>query len=196
MLRIHNAVILAVLLLLASAVTFADETVIPTGTNSGTGGTSCDASVHATIDDDPDSPGGDWCTADDDATTWDFTVTLGTVSDTLDDGTDAQIIEYYVRSFDESATNDPTIQMQIFDGTSCADLHESGTVVTLTDGGFPAKITDTWTSAGISNKNDICIKILCVKAAGGPGARNSCDIDALEWDVVAAVAGGRTRRSF
>ncbi len=195
MLRIHHAVILLALLVAVPA--FADETVIPTGTDSSDSGTSCDASVHATIDDDPDAPGGDWCTADSDGTSWNFVVTLGTVTDTLDNTTDAQTIEFYVRSFDESATNDPTIQMEIYDKTTvdCDTLHESGTVTTLTDAGFPAKITDTWTSSGISNKNDVCVKIICTKAAGGPGARNSCDIDALEWDVVAA-AGGRTRRTF
>ena len=192
---LHYALVLALLSLPAFA---QDETMKPDTTNASNDGTTCDSVVHSVIDDDPDSPGNDWCVADDDASTWDFMVTMENPTDTLDATTDAQVIDFYVRNFDENADNDPTIRIEIYDTTTvaCDTLHQTLGTTTLTDAGFPAKITETWTAAGISGSADICVKVICTKAAGGPGARNSCDIDALEWDVTHAAGGGRTRRSF
>jgi len=45
-------------LLLVTIPTFADETHRPDGTNASDSNTTCDASVHATVDEDPDTPAG------------------------------------------------------------------------------------------------------------------------------------------
>lgn len=183
---------LVILLLLASPC-LADETLPPTGTDATItdGATSCDDNAHGTLDEGADSPGGDWCTADNNNTNWTIAVSFDTPSGTLDTSSDAQSMEIYAQAFDEGQSGDPQIRIDVHDGTNCADLHETGTETTLTDAGYPAKITDNWTASGVSGSADVCAVIVCTKAGGGPGARNSCDIDAVEWEVVTAVAGSR-----
>ena len=183
--------LIALLILVAAPTLAQDETMLPLTDNANDGGTSCDTNAYATLDDDPDSPGGDWCTADNNNTSWTFMFTMDDPSGALDNSADAQVIEYYVQSFDEGQSADPDIQMSIYDTTTvaCDTLHEAGTLTSITDAGFPAKITDTWTSAGLSSPNDVCVEIVCTKTGGSPGARNSCNIDALEWDVTLGAAG-------
>lgn len=171
-----------------------DETKLPDGDSSNDGGTSCNTDAYLTLNDDP--AGGDWCTADSNNVNWAFVFTMEDPSGALDTGADVQAIRFYVQSFDEGQGGDPTIQVNIYDGTSCADLHESGTVTTLTDAGFPAEVTENWTAAGLSSENDVCVQVNCVKSGGSPGNRNSCNIDNVVWDVTLGAAGGRTRRAF
>lgn len=175
--------------LLATALWAADETKAPDSDSANDGNTSCDSNAYATLNEDP--AGGDWCTADNNNVNWTFTFTMEDPSSSLDTSADAQAIRYYVRSFDEGQGGDPEIQMFIYDGTGCADLHESGTQYTLTDAGYPAEITDSWTAAGLSDGADVCVQIVCTKSGGSPGNRNSCDIDNVVWDVTLAAA---TRR--
>ena len=191
MLAIHLRLAFIFTLFIAAPALGQDETLLPTGTQSSDSNTSCNATVHTTIDDDPDAPGGDWCTADSNNVNWTMVVTFDTPSASLDTGTDAQAIDFYVRSFDEGQGGDPTIRVDIYDGVACADLHETGATTTLTDAGFPAKITDNWTAAGLSAAADVCVDIVCTKSGGSPGNRNSCDIDALEWDVAHSAGGAR-----
>jgi hypothetical protein len=186
---------LALLLLVWLPVMAADETLIPDGTRSSDNNTSCDGTVHPTVDEDP--AGGDWCTADNNNTSWVFIVDMEDPASALDTSADAQEIRFYVQSFDEGQSGDPTIQVNIYDSTTtpCDTLHESGSPVTLTDAGFPAEVSEYWTAAGLSAAADVCIQVDCTKSGGAPGARNSCNIDNVVWDATWA-AGGRTRRTF
>ena len=192
MLRLHHALILALLAFPA----IADETLPPTGTQTSDNNTSCDGTPHPSIDEGADSPGGDWCTADSNNDNWSFMLTFDTPTGELDTGADAQTIELYVQSFDEGQSGDPDIRVDIYDGTNCADLHETGSEISLTDAGYPAKATSTWTAAGVSGSADICVNVVCAKSGGSPGNRNSCNIDALDWEVVTVAPAGRTRRTF
>jgi len=178
----------SLLLLFASAVWAQDEELAPDADVSSDNNTTCNAAVEASVDDDPDSPGGDWCIADGNNTSWIFTLSFPTPTSALDTATDAQAFQLYVRSFDEGQTGEPTIRADVYDGINCADLHESGTETTLTDAGFPAAYTENWTAAGISAAADVCILVECTKTGGSPTTRNSCDIDALEWEVTWAAA--------
>ena len=184
--------LIALILFFASAA-WADETLQPTSTEASDSNTSCNASVHGSLDEGADTPGGDWCTADSNNDNWSFTVGFDTPSGSLDNGTDQQAIELYVQSFDEGQAGVPDIRVDVYDGVACADLHETGTETSLTDAGFPAKVTDTWTSAGISAAADVCFVVVCTKAGGAPGNRNSCNIDAIEWEVKTSAAPARNR---
>lgn len=198
---------LFILLLLALPAS-ADETHRPDGTNASDSNTTCGASVHAALDEDPDTPSGncgiggsgvDCCRATGNNTNWSFMVTMPDPTETLTDGFQLQEIKIYTESFDEGQSGDPTIQIIVYDSTTvaCDTVHTNGAVVTLTDAGFPAVISHLWDSNGISAAADICIEIVCVKSGGSPGARNSCDIDAIEWNATStAGGGGRTRRMF
>ena len=198
---------LLIVLMLATPA-FADETHRPDGTNASDSGTTCDASVHASLDEDPDTPAGncgvggsgtDCCRADNNNTSWSFMVTMGDPTETLTDGADLQEIRIYTESFDEGQAGDPTIQILVYDTTTvaCDTVHFTGTITTLTDAGYPAILAETWDSTGLSSANDVCIQIVCTKVGGGGGTRNSCDIDAIEWNATStAGGGGRTRRMF
>ena len=179
--------IAALVLLLSVPLVAQDEALAPDTENANDGGmeTQCDTDAHLRLDDDPDSPGGDRCAATDNNTDWNVMFTMPTPASALDNTTDAQAIDYYVQSFDEGQGLDPTIRVDIYDTTStaCDTLHETGSETTLTDAGFPAKVTDNWTSAGLSSAADVCVNIVCTKTGGSPGNRNSCNIDAIEWDV-------------
>jgi hypothetical protein len=148
--------------------------------------------AHSIIDDDPDSPGGDWCVSDSNNVNANWTVNMTDPSITLDDTSDAQVIAVYVRQFDTGQGGTPEIRLDIYDGTDCADLHESGTAQDVTGSG--ELITEAWTSSGISGKADVCVDIVCIKSGGSPGNRNTCDIDAVEWRAAEAAAGGGARR--
>ena len=206
--RLERAVWIVVLgalvSLFACALYAQDEALAPDGTSANDGSTSCDTNPHLKEDDDPDSPDGDaacsagtnctgWCAADNNNTSWTMTLTMPSPSSSLDTTTDAQEIKLYVKSFDEGQSADPTIRVDIYDGTGCADIHESGAETTLTDAGFPATYTELWTAGGISAAADICVLIACTKTGGAPGARNACDIDAIEWNVTWAAAATRSR---
>ena len=182
------------LLLILPLLLGADETMLPLTDSTNDGNTSCDADAFDSLDDDP--AGGDWCVADSNNDNWVFVFTMDDPSGALDTSADAQTIRYYARSFDEGQGDDPTIQMFIYDTTTvaCDTLHESGTLTTLTDAGFPNEISDTWTAAGLSSGTDVCVMIDCTKSGGSPGNRNSCDIDNVVWDVTLSV--GRSRRMF
>lgn len=188
---------LAILLLCCSPLLAADEVLIPDGTNASDDGTTCDSTVHPSVDEDPADQVA-WCVADNNNVSWTFTVTMSNPAAALDTGTDVQAIRYYVRSFDEGQGLDPTIRVDIYDTTTvaCDTLHETGATTTLTDAGFPAEVTDNWTAAGLSSGDDVCLVVVCTKTGGSPGNRNSCDIDAVVWDATHAAAGGRTRRTF
>ena len=101
---------------------------------------------------------------------------------TLDNTTDAQQIAIYIREFQDGQSGTATVQIDIMDGTDCADEHELGTSQNVP--AVPGAIlTDDWTSAGISAYADVCVRVACTKAGGAPGARQSCDLDAVEWRV-------------
>jgi hypothetical protein len=188
---------LAFLLLCCSPLLAADEVSIPDGDNASSNGTSCNSVVAASVDEDPADQVA-WCMADSNNVSWDFRVTMSNPSGALDTTTDAQVIRYYVRSFDEGQGSDPDIRVDVYDTTTvaCDTLHETGVTTSLTDAGFPNEVSDTWTAAGLSSGNDVCFDVVCTKTGGSPGNRNSCDIDAVVWDVTLAAATGRTRRMF
>jgi len=124
-------------------------------------------------------------------------VTMPDPTETLTDGAGLQEIRVYVESFDEGQGADPSLQILVYDTTTvaCDTVHFTGTDTTLTDAGYPAILAETWDSAGLSSANDVCIQIVCTKTGGSPGNRNSCDIDAIEWNATStAGGGGRSRR--
>jgi hypothetical protein len=150
--------------------------------------------AHSIIDDDPDSPGGDWCVSDSNNVNPSWTVNMTDPSITLDDTTDAQVIAVYVREFQVDQGGDPDIRVDIYDGTDCADLHETGADQTITDNHAGTLLTESWTSAGISAAADVCVSVVCSKSGGSPGNRQSCDVDAVEWRAAEAAGGGARRR--
>lgn len=174
---------LALILLLLAAPLAAEE-VRPDGTRSVTNNNCTTANAHTTMDDDPQSPGGDWCTCPDNNNTA-IVIQFASPSDDISTGTDAQTFRLFIRK--DAATSPgngtPTIRMDAYDSTTLIETG-GGAVITSDTGEL---VTETWTSNTISGTN-IEIDMVCTAAGGGPNKR-SCDFDAVEWDV--ALATGR-----
>jgi hypothetical protein len=159
------------------------ETLQPTGTNASDSNTSCDATTHTTLDEGVAAHDDVFCTADNNNIDWSTMLTFDTPSGALDTTAGIQGIDLWVRMFDEGQSGEPTIRVDVYDGTACADLHETGGETTITAAGYPAEVNLTWSASGVSGEADICFNVVCTKSGGSPGQRNSCDIDAIEWEV-------------
>ena len=176
-----------VILLFALAANMAlGEEVRPDGTTTVTNNDCTTSTAHGTMDDDPQSPGGDWCNASSNADTL-IKIQFASPSGDVSTATDAQTFRLYVRKDTVTAPGggQPTVALNAYDGGS---LIESGGAQTVTsDSG--QLITETWTS-NTSDGSGIEVEIDCQEAGGGPNQR-SCDFDAVEWDV--ALDAGRRR---
>ena len=172
---------LAFALLLLAALPLSAEAVLPdTGVDARTV-TNNDCTVsnaHATLDDDPQSPGGDWCNATTNADTL-IRVLFDSPTGDISTGTNAQTFELYVRRDTTSAPGNgvPTVQMDAYDDTS---LIEAGGLQSVnSDTG--ELLTETWTSNTIDGSG-VEVDIDCQEAGGGPNQR-SCDFDAVRWQA-------------
>ncbi len=187
---LHRPAVVALALLWATSALAVDQQ--PDGTVTSTDNT-CDGTptAHETTDDDVDSPDSVFC--DGSSSTADplWLMNLTTPS-ALDDGTDQQVMAIAIKR-SGGGGNVPTVTMNIFDGTNCADLHESGSSQNVTDTSVIV-LTEAWTSSGISGAADVCIQIVCIHAGSGGSAR-TCDLDAAEWRA-AEVGGARRRTSL
>jgi hypothetical protein len=164
--------------LLFAAWPLAAEDVLPNGTRTVTNNDCTTSTAHGTMDDDPQSPGGDWCNATTNADTL-ITIQFATPSTDISTGTDAQTFELYVRKDTVSApgSGTPTAKMDAYDDTS---LIEAGAAQNVTsDSG--ELLTETWTSNTVDGSG-IEVEIDCQEAGGGPNQR-SCDFDAVRWDA-------------
>lgn len=184
--------LIVLLVLLFAGVASAQSTETPNGTISVTNSNCTTANFHTTTDDDPDAPGGDWCTTTADNAAHDATVQFTNPSITLDNTSDAQQIALYVRH-SQTGGDTPTVAIHIFDGVDCADPHDqTGTAQNITsDTG--QLLTENWTSAGISSPADVCVQLVCTFAGGPPASRNSCEYDAIEWRAAEGAASTRNR---
>ena len=178
-------------MLWASSARAVDQT--PNATQAESLTTCTTANAHTTMDDDPDAPDSVFCEADDNN---DSPVIMFNLTDpgTLDDTTDAQVFAIFVKRTGGGG-NVPTIQLDAYDGTNCADLHEAGVPqsVSSTSGEL---ITESWTSSGVSGSADVCVRVACTTAGSG-GSGRSCDSDAVEWRAALdAPPAGRRRTSL
>ena len=191
--------LLALLVLLVPSIAFAaDEQVIPDDTQSHTSSTCTTdptTGAHAQLDNDPASaPDANWCDATGNNVNMQILMNFADPSVTLDTGTDAQVVTVWVEEFQAGQTGTAAVELEILDGTNCADPHETTPEqdVLTTVGGH--LLTFNWSTPGISGKNDICIRLVCNKSGGSPGARQTCNFNAIEWLAVEAAGGGSGRR--
>lgn len=136
------------------------------------------------MDDDPQSPGGDWCNATTNADTL-IRIQFATPTDDISTGTNVQTFELHVRRDTVTAPGNgvPTVQMDAYDDTS---LIEAGGLQNVnSDTG--ELLTETWTS-NTSDGSGVEVDIDCQEIGGGPNQR-SCDFDAVRWQ--ATLATGR-----
>lgn len=170
-------------LVLGFACMVSAEEVRPDGTRSVTNNDCTTSTAHTTMDDDPQSPGGDWCTAPDNNSTA-VVIQFASPSGSISTATDAQTFRLYVRR--DAATSpgngEPTARMDAYDATSLIETGAGG-LVTSDSGQL---LSESWTS-NTSDGTGIEVDIVCTAAGGGPNQRG-CDFDAVEWDAALAAA--------
>jgi hypothetical protein len=183
--------IVLILLFLLALPLVAEEVRPDTGANAVTV-TNNDCSVstaHGILDDDPQSPGSDWCNATTNADTL-IHVRFTSPSGNISTGTDAQTFRVYVRK-DLATTpgsGTPTLALDAYDNGVLEDADEAaGTITAESDSG--ELYTETWTST-TSDGSNIEVYMFCTAAGGGPNKR-ACDFESVEWDVTLAT-GERT----
>lgn len=143
------------------------------------------STAHGVLDDDPQSPGGDWCACPDNNNT-SIHVRFNSPSGDLSTGTDAQTFRVYLRRDAATApgNGEPTIALDAYDNGVLEDADEAAGTVTSDTGQL---YTETWTSSTATGTN-IEVNMVCTAAGGGPNQR-SCDFESVEWD--ATLASGR-----
>lgn len=185
--------LLAALLLFAVPAWAQDESMIPTGTAESNNNSCSTANAHTTCDDDPDSPGADWCTASTcaanptNATSWRFTFNTPATAPSF--GTNAQTFDAYVKSCASGGT----------DASCTLDLYCNGSLVTTgptvhtVSSSTGVKISQTHTLVGggtcATDGSDVELRVTCTATGGTPSARRTVDLNAVEWDVTYASAG-------
>lgn len=147
--------------------------------------------AHTIMDDDPQSPGSDWC-AMDNSPAVNNVITLGFTdpSCTLDTTTNAQTFRLYVRrdALNGSGGNDPAVQLNAYDNGVLIETGASNTVTNLAGELF----TEAWTS-NTTSSGAIEVQVDCSRSGGSPGSRRSCDFESVEWGAACVVGGGSRR---
>jgi hypothetical protein len=175
--------LLAVLLLAAPGAFAAQERVAPDALAAD----GCDWSncTIAAVDDDPDSPDGDWATATGDNTSHDGHFAFATPTQPLD-GVEDQVFRAAVRkSAVGCGTGTPTARIELWEA---GGLVEAGTEVSVTSASGQV-ISFSWNAALISNAADVEVKVFGIKSGGSPDTRCAVDLGAVEWNAEVSAGG-------
>ena len=142
------------------------------------------------IADDPDSPDGNWLTADDDGTDTVCLTGYAAPVGTLTDGADLQEFKAVVR---RSATGgaDPDVDLALFESGSLVRTISTGTVITSDSGQI---VTATWNATELAGDGSNAeFHILGNRSGGTPSGRRTVEIGAVEWNATVDAAAGRRR---
>lgn len=164
-----------------------------------TNSTACSATTCETdVDEGADAGGDDLevCTATQNAT---IRFSFPTPSANPDTGTNAQTIDLIMSCTDadtspnsEDCTGDPTFSVELYCGASpTAVLPFSGTAITAVDQDHST--TFTYPGACASDGSDLEFHFTLGRSGGSPGSRRWAAIEAVEWEVTHAAAGGARR---
>ncbi len=137
--------------------------------------------VVGDIDEDPDAPDGNWMLASGNNVNTDVRTSFPTPTGDPKIGTDLQEFRAYVRQFDTGQTGDPDCRLELWDGGT---LVRAGSNVSITGAG--QVIALLWNAnelTGPADGSTVEAKLVGTKSGGAPGARNSVDMGAVEWNV-------------
>lgn len=144
------------------------------------------------IDEDPDSSGTDFLTADDNNSNTAVRTSFGTPTANPTVGADLQEFRAQVREFDTGQTGTPQARIELWENGALVRAGSNTNVV-----GTDQVIAFTWNANELATADGslVELKVVGTKSGGAPGARNSVEVGAVEWnaDVSAgadeAVAG-------
>lgn len=132
------------------------------------------------IDDDPDAADGLWLTATNNNVNVDVRVSFPTPTGNPTVGADLQEFRAQVREFDTGQTGTPTARIELWENGS---LVRAGTDVNVI--GTNQVISFTWNAneLGTADGSLVECKVVGTRSGGSPGARNTVEVGAVEWNV-------------
>lgn len=134
----------------------------------------------ADIDEDPDSPDTNWMVATGNNVNTDVRVSFATPTGSPTVGADLQEFKAFVRQFDEGQTGTPTARIELWEN---GVLVRAGTDADVPQGGLLLSFTWNANELGTPDGSLVEMKVVGTKAGGGPSARNTVDVGAVEWNV-------------
>lgn len=137
--------------------------------------------VVANIQDDPDSPDGNWLVATGNNVGTTAEVTFPTPSGSLTTGAGLQEIRVLCRKFSATQTGTPTARIDIYENGT---LVSSGSAVNITSA-VGQVISRTFDASILSDQTGASFEVRAVgvQTGGSPGVRNTVDFGAIEWNV-------------
>lgn len=148
------------------------------------------------VDDDPDSPDGNWARPTGNNVNVQMSLTFPTPTGSPTVGADLQEFKCWVAESDPSQGGTPQARIELWENGA---LVRAGSDSDVTGAGAGEMRTLTWNAneLGTADGSLVEVNFVGTKSGGSPGNRNSVDLGACEWNVTyTAGGGGRTRRMF
>ncbi len=137
---------------------------------------------HTAVDDDPDSPGGDWRTASSNNSTSTAAHGFGTPTGSPNTGSGLQNFKIYARL----TANATSCTYNVYLSESGTRLNGGSSIATgsLTSASGQL-ITASWdaTLLGTADGSLVECEFVVTKSGGSPGNRTTGEVDAIEWNV-------------
>ena len=132
------------------------------------------------IQDDPDSPDGLWLTASGNNVDTDVNVSFPSPTGDPKAGADLQEFRAYVRQFDTGQSGNPDARIELWENGS---LVRAGGETSITGSGQVIAFTWNATELGTADGSLVECKVVGTRSGGSPGARNTVEVGAIEWNV-------------
>lgn len=144
------------------------------------------------IDDDPDSPDGNWMIASGNNVNTSVRVAFNNPSGNPTTGAGLQEFKCHVRQFDEGQSGTPDIRLELYEG---GNLRASSSDFPVGIGGLTfAWVWDaTLLTLGPDGSFVEC-RMVGTKSGGSPTSRNTVDYGAVEWNVEFDEGGAPVQR--
>lgn len=144
--------------------------------------------VVGAIQDDPDSPNGNWLTASGNNANTDVRTSFPNPTGNPTVGVGLQEFRALVRQFDEGQSGTPTARIELWENGILVRAAASDTPVP--DGGVVLSFPWNANELGTANGSLVECKIVGTKSGGAPSARNTVEVGAVEWNVDYSISAG------
>ncbi len=132
------------------------------------------------IDEDPDDSGTDFLTASENNVDTDCRVSFASPTGNPTAGNDLQEFKIQVREFDTGQTGTPEGRIELWEDGS---LVRAGTNVNITTQDQVISFLWNATELGTADGSLVECKFVGTRSGGGPTARNTTELGAVEWNV-------------
>jgi len=136
--------------------------------------------VYTNVDDDPDSPDGEWLTTASNNNDTGCLASFPTPSGNPTQGAGVQEFRVLFRQFDEAQGGTPEGRIELWEN---GVLIRAGSDTAIPDGGLVVSFTWNANELGTADGSLVECNAVGTKSGGSPGNRNSTEVGAIEWNV-------------